>query len=131
MPTTTRKKADAPRAQAMVDAMLLETNPYRVLSISVLAKQDDIDLARKTMAMALHPDRNGGAKWAADAMAHVNAMHAMLSDKKRRKTYDTSNKVAERVCPKCDGTGSVKKTVGFKGKVVVRCPICLGTGSAT
>lgn len=69
-----------PSAPAEVDNQGL----YDILGLEKSASQADIKKAYKLMARKHHPDRGGDA----DAFKEVNAANEVLSDPKKRETYD-------------------------------------------
>lgn len=60
---------------------------YEVLGISKNATKDDIKKAFRTLAMKYHPDRNKAAD-AEERFKEINEAYEVLSDDKRRQTYD-------------------------------------------
>lgn len=60
---------------------------YEVLGISKNASKDEIKKAFRTLAMKYHPDRNKAAD-AEERFKEINEAYEVLSDDKRRKTYD-------------------------------------------
>ncbi len=61
---------------------------YEVLGISKNASKDEIKKAFRTLAMKYHPDRNK-APDAEEKFKEINEAYEVLSDDKKRKTYDT------------------------------------------
>ena len=100
---------------------------YEVLGVSAKATAEVIKTAHRVLASALHPDRcvHDGS---ASLMATVNVAYTTLSDKDSRRRYDMVVSVADNPCPKCQGTGIVKKQRGFAPAVRQSCPACGGTG---
>ena len=62
---------------------------YQVLGVNKGASEAEIKKAYRKMAMQYHPDRNQGNKEAEEKFKEVNEAYAVLSDKKKRKEYDT------------------------------------------
>ncbi len=61
---------------------------YEVLGVARDANDKDIKKAYRRMAMKFHPDRNPGDKDAEDKFKEVNEAFEILSDSKKRSTYD-------------------------------------------
>ena len=62
---------------------------YDVLGIDKSADEAIIKRAYRSLAMKHHPDKNPGDTPAAEKMKEVNEAYAVLSDKKKRRLYDT------------------------------------------
>jgi molecular chaperone DnaJ len=60
---------------------------YDVLGISKNATQDEVKRAFRRLAMQYHPDRNKAAD-AEQKFKEINEAYEVLSDDKRRRTYD-------------------------------------------
>ncbi len=60
---------------------------YEVLGVTKNATKDDIKKAFRTLAMKYHPDRNK-APDAEEKFKEINEAYEVLSDDKKRKTYD-------------------------------------------
>jgi curved DNA-binding protein CbpA len=63
-------------------------NPYESLAVPRSATADDIKKSFRQLAKQLHPDANRTDPEAAARFAEVNAAHAILSDKKKRRAFD-------------------------------------------
>lgn len=63
-------------------------NLYDVLGVSRQASQDDIKRQYRKLAKELHPDLNPGDEVVADRFKKVSSAHAILSDPKKRASYD-------------------------------------------
>ena len=61
---------------------------YSVLGVSRQASQDDIKRQYRKLAKELHPDLNPGDEAIAERFKRVSAAHAILSDPKKRASYD-------------------------------------------
>lgn len=61
---------------------------YEVLSITRTASEEEIKKAFRKLAMKYHPDRNPGNKDAEEKFKEVNEAYAVLSDAKKRASYD-------------------------------------------
>lgn len=61
---------------------------YSVLGVSRQASQDDIKRHYRKLAKELHPDLNPGDEAVAERFKKVSAAHAILSDPKKRASYD-------------------------------------------
>ncbi len=62
---------------------------YDILGVQKTASEDDIKKAYRKLALKYHPDRNPGNKQAEEQFKEINEAYAVLSDKDKRKEYDT------------------------------------------
>ncbi len=62
---------------------------YEVLGIGKNADEVTIKRAYRNLAMKYHPDKNPGDAQAAGKMKEINEAYAVLSDRKKRRLYDT------------------------------------------
>ena len=62
---------------------------YDILGVQKTASEDDIKKAYRKLALKYHPDRNPGNKQAEEQFKGINEAYAVLSDKDKRKEYDT------------------------------------------
>ena len=61
---------------------------YKVLGVERNAADDDIKKAYRKLAMAYHPDRNGGSKEAEEKFKEITEAYDVLRDQQKRQTYD-------------------------------------------
>jgi curved DNA-binding protein len=62
---------------------------YQILGIKKDASEEEIKKAYRKMAMKYHPDHTKGDKAAEEKFKKISEAYAVLSDKKKRKEYDT------------------------------------------
>lgn len=66
-----------------------ESNYYKTLGVSKNASDVEIKKAYRKLAMKYHPDHTKGDKNAEAKFKQISEAYAVLSDKKKRKQYDT------------------------------------------
>ncbi|MCU0580054.1 MAG: DnaJ domain-containing protein [Desulfobacterota bacterium] len=66
-----------------------EKDYYKILGTDKKASAEDIKKAYRKLAMKYHPDRNKGDKKAEEKFKELSEAYAVLSDKEKRKQYDT------------------------------------------
>ncbi len=62
---------------------------YSILGVAKNASDEEIKKAYRKLAMKYHPDRNPNKKEAEERFKEINEAYAVLSDKEKRKQYDT------------------------------------------
>lgn len=62
---------------------------YKILGVDKNASEEAIKKTYRKLALKYHPDRNPGDKNAEEQFKLINEAYAVLSDKKKRKQYDT------------------------------------------
>ena len=62
---------------------------YQLLGVKKDASKEDIKKAYRKLAMKYHPDHTKGDKAAEEKFKKISEAYAVLSDKKKRKEYDT------------------------------------------
>ncbi|MBW2219842.1 MAG: DnaJ domain-containing protein, partial [Deltaproteobacteria bacterium] len=66
-----------------------ETDYYKILGVNKSASDGEIKKAYRKLAMKYHPDHTKGDKTAEEKFKKISEAYAVLSDKEKRKQYDT------------------------------------------
>lgn len=97
---------------------------YKLLGVHHGATKQDLDTARRKLALQHHPDHGGDGA----AMAEINVAYDILVDQKKEKLYRATLAGTHCTCKPCGGTGRVAKQKGFKARTITACTICHGAG---
>jgi curved DNA-binding protein len=68
---------------------MAETDYYKILGVNKAASDSEIKKAYRKLAMKYHPDHTKGDKSAEETFKKISEAYAVLSDKEKRKQYDT------------------------------------------
>jgi len=68
---------------------MAETDYYKILGVNKTASDSEIKKAYRKLAMKYHPDHTKGDKSAEETFKKISEAYAVLSDKEKRKQYDT------------------------------------------
>jgi curved DNA-binding protein len=68
---------------------MAETDYYKILGVNKNASDGEIKKAYRKLAMKYHPDHTKGDKSAEETFKKISEAYAVLSDKEKRKQYDT------------------------------------------
>jgi curved DNA-binding protein len=68
---------------------MAETDYYKMLGVNKTASKNEIKKAYRKLAMKYHPDHTKGDKSAEETFKNISEAYAVLSDKEKRKQYDT------------------------------------------
>jgi curved DNA-binding protein len=66
-----------------------DKNYYKILGVNKNASEKEMKRAYRKLALKYHPDRNRGDKKAEEQFKLINEAYAVLSDKEKRRQYDT------------------------------------------
>jgi curved DNA-binding protein len=66
-----------------------EKDYYKILGVSKDASEEEIKKVYRKLAMKYHPDKTKGDKNSEDKFKKISEAYAVLSDKEKRKQYDT------------------------------------------
>ncbi len=68
---------------------MAEKDYYKILGVNKNASDEDIKKAYRKLAMKYHPDHTKGDKSAEETFKKISEAYAVLSDKEKRRQYDT------------------------------------------
>lgn len=71
-----------------------DSNYYKILGVDKSASDAAIKKAYRKLALKYHPDKNPGDKNAEEQFKRINEAYAVLSDKEKRKQYDSFGSAA-------------------------------------
>lgn len=91
------------------------SDPYAILGVNVLAGDEQIHSAYRSLARSLHPDANPGDAGAAQRFAALTAAYELLHDPVRRRAYDLSRAATH-------GPRAARTAPGPTGNAAVRGP---------
>ena len=77
-------------------ADLKSDNYYKILGISKTADKNTIKKAYRKLAVKYHPDKNKNDPNAAELFKKINQAYGILSDKEKRRQYDTFGEASDR-----------------------------------
>ena len=87
---------------------------YDTLEINKSASADEIKRAYRKLALAHHPDRNGGSE-NEKKFKEINEAYQVLSDPKKRQQYDQYGRTFDQAGPSGGGGFGGFDTSGFEG----------------
>ncbi|MBP7527184.1 MAG: DnaJ domain-containing protein [Syntrophorhabdaceae bacterium] len=94
---------------------------YELLGVSKTATEEEIKKAYRKLALKFHPDRNPGNKEAEEKFKLINEAYAVLSDKEKRKQFDSfgmggfQQRYSEEDIFRGFNVGDLFKDLGFGG----------------
>jgi DnaJ family protein A protein 2 len=91
LPPFSRERFSSPPAK---NTMVKETEYYDTLAVAPDATDADVKRAYRKLALKYHPDKNPGDETAAEKFKAVGEAYEVLSDEKKRATYDKYGKKA-------------------------------------
>lgn len=95
---------------------------YEILGVGKTSSEEEIKKAYRKLALKYHPDRNPGNKEAEEQFKLINEAYAVLSDKEKRKQYDTmgmggfQQHYSEEDIFRGFNVGDLFKDLGFGGR---------------
>jgi len=104
-------------------------NHYITLGVCRGDAEAEIKKAYLRLAKENHPDLNHNDAAKAAIMADVNIAWNVLGSFALRNAYNKRQTVMYGTCVPCKGNGFTYKQLGFKGRVLAKCPVCKGSGT--